>query len=218
MTGPRPRRLQRVGTATVRPSLQPHGHPACRGPPRPLLRRDRPLALSRLLWEIGTEGGEVVALRASGPRLRAAEADAPRFRGRRSRRRDTERGQRPRPPRAAHRRRPCRARDPRRAQRRARRFDPRPARRGSARQARRRDARGRAAPRKHRSSNCGWSIRQVPTHSAASARTSRSSTGGHRNAVSIRVRAQPPSPTRYARRRARSSSRTYATTRSLAGR
>jgi DNA-binding MarR family transcriptional regulator/GNAT superfamily N-acetyltransferase len=28
------------------------------------LRRDRPLAMSRLLWEIGTEGGEVVMLRA----------------------------------------------------------------------------------------------------------------------------------------------------------
>ena len=48
------------------------------------LCRDRPLALSRLLWEIGTEGGEVVALRArlgvdSGQlsrMLRALEADA----------------------------------------------------------------------------------------------------------------------------------------------
>lgn len=48
------------------------------------LRRDRPLALSRLLWEIGTEGGEVVALRArlgvdSGQlsrMLRALEAEA----------------------------------------------------------------------------------------------------------------------------------------------
>ena len=28
------------------------------------LSRDRPLAASRLLWEIGTEGGEVVMLRA----------------------------------------------------------------------------------------------------------------------------------------------------------
>jgi hypothetical protein len=27
------------------------------------LARDRPLAMSRLLWEIGTEGGEVVMLR-----------------------------------------------------------------------------------------------------------------------------------------------------------
>ena len=48
------------------------------------LRRDRPLAMSRLLWEIGTEGGEVVALRSrlgvdSGQlsrMLRALEADA----------------------------------------------------------------------------------------------------------------------------------------------
>src|SRR5918911_3052618 len=47
------------------------------------LRRDRPLAMSRLLWEIGTEGGEVVMLRArlgvdSGQlsrMLRALEAD-----------------------------------------------------------------------------------------------------------------------------------------------
>src|SRR4051812_39761104 len=45
--------------------------------------RDRPLALSRLLWEIGTEGGEVVMLRSrlgvdSGQMsrmLRALEAD-----------------------------------------------------------------------------------------------------------------------------------------------
>ena len=28
------------------------------------LSRDRPLAMSRLLWEIGTEGGEIVMLRA----------------------------------------------------------------------------------------------------------------------------------------------------------
>src|SRR5919205_4404360 len=47
------------------------------------LRRDRPLAMSRLLWEIGTEGGEVVMLRTrlgvdSGQMsrmLRALEAD-----------------------------------------------------------------------------------------------------------------------------------------------
>ena len=47
------------------------------------LRRDRPLAMSRLLWEIGAEGGEVVMLRArlgldSGQMsrmLRALEAD-----------------------------------------------------------------------------------------------------------------------------------------------
>src|SRR5215210_329359 len=47
------------------------------------LSRDRPLAMSRLLWEIGTEGGEVVMLRArlgvdSGQMsrmLRALEAD-----------------------------------------------------------------------------------------------------------------------------------------------
>src|SRR3954451_24255254 len=45
--------------------------------------RDRPLALSRLLWEIGTEGGEIVMLRSrlaidSGQMsrmLRALEAD-----------------------------------------------------------------------------------------------------------------------------------------------
>src|SRR4051812_13994340 len=47
------------------------------------LSRDRPLAMSRLLWEIGTEGGEVVMLRSrlgldSGQMsrmLRALEAD-----------------------------------------------------------------------------------------------------------------------------------------------
>src|SRR3982074_2060875 len=47
------------------------------------LARDRPLAMSRLLWEIGTEGGEVVMLRSrlgvdSGQMsrmLRALEAD-----------------------------------------------------------------------------------------------------------------------------------------------
>ena len=47
------------------------------------LARDRPLAASRLLWEIGTEGGEVVTLRSrlgvdSGQMsrmLRALEAD-----------------------------------------------------------------------------------------------------------------------------------------------
>src|SRR3712207_6212607 len=47
------------------------------------LSRDRPLAVSRLLWEIGTEGGEVVMLRArlgvdSGQMsrmLRSLEAD-----------------------------------------------------------------------------------------------------------------------------------------------
>ena len=47
------------------------------------LSRDRPLAMSRLLWEIGTEGGEIVMLRArlgmdSGQMsrmLRALESD-----------------------------------------------------------------------------------------------------------------------------------------------
>ena len=66
------------------PSLQPHCHPARRRAQRPTSSpRSRPLALSRLLWEIGTEGGEVVMLRSrlgvdSGQMsrmLRALEAD-----------------------------------------------------------------------------------------------------------------------------------------------